>query len=174
MVDIKVKSQDANGAITAKTEYIVITSGSNLIKVMMLSGVDKYNVFTTNIPEYYEILGIDTIRKVILTELLNAMAGASPIHYGIYADEMTSAGIVTPISNAGLAVQERSNVLLRTSFQTPLQILQQAAIDNVEQRVFGVSSALMLGVAPKVGTLYNELVVDTRFIKDEEINVEDL
>jgi hypothetical protein len=86
-------------------------------------------------------------------------------HYYLYADEMTRSGVVTSITHSGLGKREASNVSLRAGQAAPIQVLTDAAINNRREYITrGLSSALIYGTTPYVGTMYNQVVTDFDFI----------
>ena len=70
------------------------------------------------------------------------------------------------MQKTGLETRERANVLLRMSFQTPVQVLQNAAVNGMTDRISGISGPLIMGAAPKTGTKYNGVQLNRKFIQE--------
>ena len=86
---------------------------------------------------------------------------------------MTTTGRVTSIERRGLATRENSNVLLRVGFSNPLQTLEEAALNAMEDKVYGFAGSLILGTVPRYGSLYNQYYINTEFVKNNLPNMED-
>ena len=133
-----------------------------------IKDLDLTRCITDSIIEINEILGIEAGRESIINELRLSMQGISPIHCSIYADEMTSPGIISSIQRTGIAIREKNNILLRSSFQYPVQTIEQAAEDSMVNTIYGISASLSCGVPPKIGTLYSKVIVNQEFVKERE------
>jgi DNA-directed RNA polymerase beta' subunit len=154
-----------DGAITNKVTYGINTLGTNLEKIMENTYLDKYKCQTDSILEFEEMFGIDAARQKIIAELRNEMSDISIEHCTIFADEMTYSGHVTSIHKTGLQKREMSNVSLRMSFQSPIQVVENAAVDGLVDKLSGISGPLVLGAVPNIGTRYNKIIVNEKFIK---------
>jgi DNA-directed RNA polymerase III subunit RPC1 len=140
---------------------------------MKLNGVDPYLVQTDAIEETARVLGIEAARQRIITEIRNV--GVSTINYRhltIYADEMTYTGRITAIERGGLSTRESSNVMLRIGFSAPLPTLEEAGINSMEDKIYGLTGALLTGTTPKYGTNYNSLYVDGQFVKENTVSAD--
>ena len=78
---------------------------------------------------------------------------------------MTYTGFVTGIERGGLTSREASNTLLRMGFSSPIQALESIVMKNSEERVTGVTGALMCAKVPLVGTIYNRVVINEDFVR---------
>jgi hypothetical protein len=87
----------------------------------------------------------------------------------IYADEMTYTGKVTSIERGGLSTREASNVMLRIGFSAPLPTLEEAGINAMEDKIYGLTGALLTGTTPKYGTNFCQYYVDGGFVKDNTV-----
>ena len=79
---------------------------------------------------------------------------------------MTYTGRVTSIHRTGLQKREMSNVTLRLSFQSPVQVVENAAVDGLIDKIGGISGPLIMGTAPNIGTTYNKIIANEQFIRD--------
>jgi DNA-directed RNA polymerase beta' subunit len=156
---------DESGAIVKKDNvYAIVTNGTNLSGIYRNKFVDVSRVQTDAIKEIERVLGIEAARQKIISELRNLVDSCYHAHYLVYADEMTYTGKVTSIERGGLSHREASNILLRIGFSSPIQTLEEAALNSSEDSVTGVTAPLLLGSVPRVGTLYNKFIMDGEFI----------
>jgi DNA-directed RNA polymerase beta' subunit len=126
--------------------------------------IDGSKVQTDAIMEIYRTLGIEAARQKIITEL-RKLSPCNHRHYLVYADEMTRNGRVTSIERGGLSAREASNYLLRIGFSSPIQTLEEAGINAVTDEVTGVTAPLLVGSVPRVGTLYNQISIDSEMVR---------
>ena len=136
--------------------------------------LDVYKCQTDSIIEMESIFGIEAARHKIINELRKAMPDISKDHCTIVADEMTYSCHVSSIQRTGLQKREMNHVTLRLSFQSPIQVIENAAIDGLIDKISGVSGPLIMGTAPNIGTTYNKLILNEKFINnyDNTLNKE--
>ena len=162
-----------DGSIKAEKQYIIRVNGTNLPQILCNKDLDIYKCDTDSIIEIARIYGIEAARQKLISELKENIGGLSHRHYTIFADEMTFTGNVTSIQKTGLSKRESANVLLRVSDRFPLQVLEEAAINNMTDNIKGLSGPLMIGSTPNIGTLYNDILLDEQFIEKSR-NIEDI
>lgn len=159
--------------------YYINTFGTNLYNILMLNNIfDATSISSNSIPETFEMYGIEAARTKIVneTKIIIEDSKVNIRHLYIYADERTRTGRVTSIERNGLSAREYNNVLLRASYQDPIKYLIDAALSNTKSNIYGIAAPQLLGGIPKIGTLYNSLIIDEDFIKknikslDEIIN----
>lgn len=155
-----------DGSITTKVTYGIETMGSNMEEILNNLYIDLTRSQTDSVLEFAEIFGIEAARHKIINELRREMSDISKEHCTIYADEMTYSGHVTSIQRTGLQKREMNNVTLRLSFQSPIQVIENAAIDGLIDKISGISGPLILGTSPNIGTTYNKIIVSERFVSD--------
>lgn len=168
-----------DGSIETGQVFGITTLGSNLEDIMDNDYVDKYRTQTNDIEEFERTFGIEATRQKIITEIRKTMSSGNVIreHTAIFADEMTYSGKTTAIQKTGLQVREFSNATLRMSFQSPIEAIKGAAINNITDVIRGVSGHLINGQIPRIGTTYNNVLIDeemvrTYFNKNEK-NIDD-
>jgi DNA-directed RNA polymerase beta' subunit len=157
-----------DGSISSTKVYGIYTSGTNMEDVLENPYVDKYRTQTNSIAEFEEMYGIEAAMHKIITEIRKTMSSDNVIreHSGIYASEMTYTGTVSSIQKTGLQAREPSNVTLRLSFQSPIQVVEHAALNNLTDTISGISGPLINGQSPNVGSLYNGVSLDENFIQN--------
>jgi len=78
---------------------------------------------------------------------------------------------VSSIQRTGLQQREMNNVMLRLSFQTPIQVIENAAINGLVDKITGVSSSLCVGQTPNIGTTWNSVSINEKFVQDYYKNI---
>lgn len=153
----------ADGGVTrADNVYGISTVGTSMTGVSMVEGVLPEYVQSDNVDETYRTLGIEAARYRIISEMRNiGISNISYAHFSMYADEMTSTGRVTSIERAGLATRESGNVLLRVGFSSPMQTLEEAAANSMEDKIYGYTGSLLVGTTPEYGTSQNRFYMNT-------------
>jgi DNA-directed RNA polymerase II subunit RPB1 len=141
--------------------------------------VDPFRIQSDSIIEIADVFGVEAAREKIMNEMktMNSAtmeSGPAHCHYTIYADEMTATGHVTSIERPGLTRREGKNVMLRLSTASPIQVIEDAALRNMTDRITGVSSQLMIGQSPLFGSAYNTILINEEFVRRHNANVNDL
>ena len=143
-------------------EYIIITSGSNLADVLQLEEVDSHRTMTSDIYEIQNVLGIEAARQAIINEVAKVIdsqgLNVDIRHIMLVADSMTVSGEMRGITRYGV-VSEKSSVLARASFETPIKHLINAALTGETDHLTSVVENVMVNQPVPVGTGLPGLVV---------------
>ncbi len=154
---------------TEKEEYVLIAEGSNLLDVMKVPGVDYRKVFTNNIKEVEEVLGIEAARTAIIREIMNVLEDqgldVDIRHVMLVADTMTWSGTVKQVGRHGVA-GEKPSVLAKAAFEMTVQKLAEAAIAGEMDPLAGVTENVIIGQPIPLGTGIVELYM--RLVSEEE------
>lgn len=153
--------------------WAIKTAGINLRGVVTKEGLDPTQCHSSSIIEIERFLGVCAARNKIIVELDVVASGGDPRHKFLYADEMTRIGRVVSIERPGLAVREPTDILGRAALSSPAKAYSDAALNRTAQEIIGVSDSLILGDIPKVGTTYNQKIVDPEFIRNNIVTVND-
>ena len=136
-------------------EYIIITSGSNLKEILGLDYVDESRTTTNDIFEIQKILGIEAARQSIINEVYKVIESqgldVDIRHIMLVADTMCNLGEAKGITRYGV-VSEKSSVLARASFETPIRHIIGAAMIGEEDKLTSVVENVMLNQPVPVGT----------------------
>jgi DNA-directed RNA polymerase subunit A" len=136
-------------------EYIIITSGSNLKEILGLDYVDESRTTTNDIFEIQKILGIEAARQSIINEVYKVIESqgldVDIRHIMLVADTMCNLGEAKGITRYGV-VSEKSSVLARASFETPIRHIIGAALIGEEDKLTSVVENVMLNQPVPVGT----------------------
>ncbi len=143
-------------------EYYLIAEGSNLKEVMEVKGVDYRRVFTNNIHEIEEVLGIEAARMALIREMKDVLdeqgLDVDIRHIILVADIMTQTGRVRQIGRHGVS-GEKTSPLARAAFEMTAQNLFEAAASGEEDMLRGVTETVIVGGIINVGTGIVELVM---------------
>jgi DNA-directed RNA polymerase II subunit RPB1 len=143
------------------SEYTIDTDGSNFIEVMNHPAVDATRLYSTNVHDVIDTMGIEAARAVLLTEIdsLFADAGVNYRHLGILIDTMTRSGRLMSVDRYGI---NKNNIgpLAKASFEETEKILLRAALFGEMDPVTGVSAKVMTGQPIRGGTTFSQLLLD--------------
>ena len=150
-----------DGKPTKISEYSIDTDGSNFIEVMNHPAVDPTRLYTTNVHDLLDILGIEAARGILLSEIdsLFADAGVNYRHLGLLIDSMTRNGRLMSVDRYGI---NKNNIgpLAKASFEETEKILLRAALFGEMDPVTGVSAKIMTGQTIRGGTTFSQLLLD--------------
>lgn len=148
-------------------EYVLHTDGSNLAAVLQVKGIDPHKVYTNNISEIAEVLGIEAARSAIIKEAFQVLdqqgLDVDMRHVILIADLMTSTGRIRQIGRHGVS-GEKSSVLARAAFEVTIKHLLDAASHGEEDALEGVTENVIVGQSIPLGTGVVELFM--RFPKE--------
>ncbi|MEM2058699.1 MAG: DNA-directed RNA polymerase subunit A'' [Thermoproteota archaeon] len=148
-------------------EYVLHTDGSNLSAVLQVKGIDPHKVYTNNISEIAEVLGIEAARSAIIKEAFQVLdqqgLDVDMRHVILIADLMTCTGKIRQIGRHGVS-GEKSSVLARAAFEVTVKHLLDAASHGEEDALEGVTENVIVGQSIPLGTGVVELFM--RFPKE--------
>ena len=146
-------------------EFIVVTAGSNLYDVLQLDFVDITRTTTNNIFEVSEVLGIEAARQAIINEVFKVIESqglnVDIRHIMLVADTMCATRAIHGITRYGV-VGEKSSVLARASFETPIKHIIEASMIGEEDHLNSVVENVMLNQPVPVGTGLPGLITKIR------------
>ena len=136
-------------------EYVILTEGSNLKRVMQVPEVDHRRVWTNNIREIASVLGIEAARAAIVRELKHVLdeqgLDVDIRHLMIIADMMTLSGSVKQVGRHGV-VRLKESPLARAAFEISVQTLIDAAVRGEVDHLRGNVERIIVGKEVRVGT----------------------
>lgn len=142
-------------------EFIIVTSGTSLHRVLLRPEVDADRTTSNDIHEVAAVLGIEAARETIMREVLNVIEtqglNVDVRHIMLVADTMCASGVVKGITRYGV-VQDKSSVLARASFETPIRHLVAASLSGEIDYLTSVVENVMLNQPVPVGTGLPKLV----------------
>lgn len=147
------------------TEFIVITAGTNLRKVMALDFVDTARTISNDLYEVADVLGIEAARQIIIDEIFKVIESQGlnidHRHIMLVADMMCTSGKIKGITRYGV-VSEKSSVLARASFETPIKHIMEAALSAERDHLTSVVENVMLNQPVPIGTGLPGLVIEVK------------
>jgi DNA-directed RNA polymerase subunit A' len=141
--------------VRADDEWLIQTSGSNLAKVLRISGVDPTRTTTNNIFEIATTLGIEAARTALVKEIVSTLdeqgLEVDVRHIFLVADLMTSKGYMQQIGRHGIA-GTKTSVLARAAFEITVPTIAEAAVKGEVEELKGVTENVIVGLPIPVGT----------------------
>jgi len=162
-------------------EWVISTSGTNMVEVMSHPGVDFTKTVSNDITEIYELLGIEAARNALYDELHTVIDSAELYvnyrHLSLLVDTMTNRGYLLSIDRHGINRVD-FGPLAKCSFEETTDMLIKAGIFAEVDKINGVSANIMLGQIPPCGTGDCEVLIDEHkllhtLMEDEETREQD-
>jgi DNA-directed RNA polymerase II subunit RPB1 len=148
--------------------WVIDTNGSNLIDVLNLSNVDKFNTICNDVWEVYQVYGIEAARSCLINEIVEVLeySGSSinQRHIDLLVDVITNQGILVSVDRHGVNKSE-SGPLHRASFEETTAQITNASVFNEIDHMTGVSGNIMFGQFIPAGTNAFRLVLDLDKLK---------
>ncbi len=143
-------------------EFMIVTAGSNLKKILGLPFVDETRTKTNDLFEIEETLGIEAARTALINEVYkvieNQGLNVDIRHLMLVADTMCYNGKLKGITRYGV-VKEKASVLARASFETPIKHIINASLIGEVDKLNSVVENVMLNQPVPVGTGLPKLIV---------------
>ena len=136
-------------------EWVIQTTGSNLLKVLEVEGIDKFNVRTNNIFEIGIGLGIEAARNSLISELKATLENQGlevDIRYlMLVADVMCHKGYLQQIGRHGIA-GSKDSVLARAAFEITVPTIARAAKEGEIEELKGITENVIVGSQIPIGS----------------------
>jgi DNA-directed RNA polymerase II subunit RPB1 len=143
------------------TQYLLDTDGSNFVSVLTHPSIDAEKLYSTNVHDIYEQLGIEATRSALYLELSGLFddAGINYRHLGLLCDVMTHAGRLMSVDRYGINKMD-TGPLAKACFEETEKVLMKAALHGEMDPVTGVSANIMTGQPIRAGTAFSEILLD--------------
>ena len=145
-------------------EWVIQTTGSNLLKVLEVEGIDKYNVRTNNIFEIAIGLGIEAARNSLISELKATLENQGlevDIRYlMLVADLMCHKGYLQQIGRHGIA-GSKDSVLARAAFEITVPTIARAAKEGEIEELKGITENVIVGSQIPIGSGTVDIYMNT-------------
>ena len=143
-------------------EFVIITAGTNLKAIMTLEAVDTRRTTSNDVFEIYDILGIEAARATLINEIYKVIESqglnVDERHIMLISDMMTVDGSIKGITRYGI-IGEKSSVLARASFETPIRHLINAALVGERDPLNSVVENVMINQTIPIGTGLSRVVM---------------
>ena len=148
--------------VKREEEFVIITAGSNMAEVLQLEEVDSYRTTTNNIFEIEQVLGIEAARQAVINEIFKVIESQAlnvdVRHIMLVSDTMCVSGTLKGITRYGI-VSDKSSVLARASFETPIKHIINAALVGEVDNLDSVVENVMINQPVPIGTGLPSLAV---------------
>jgi len=145
-------------------EWVIRTDGSNLPKVLEVSGIDTSRTTTNNVHEIAKTLGIEAAKNALIHEAKGVLEDqgldVDIRHVMLVADMMISTGEVQQIGRHGIS-GKKSSVLARAAFEITVPNIVDAAVKGESDPLAGVTENVIVGQSIPIGTGLVELYMST-------------
>ena len=135
--------------------YVLYTEGSNLQDALEVEGVNPHKIYTNNLREIYQVLGIEATRNAIIQEAMNVLneqgMDVDVRHIILVADMMTADGNIRQIGRHGISGSKNS-ALARAAFEVTIKHLLGAGIAGTKDPLRGITENVILGQLIPLGT----------------------
>ena len=135
--------------------YILYTEGSNLQDALEIEGVNPHRIYTNNLREIYQVLGIEATRNAIIQEAMNVLdeqgMDVDVRHIILVADMMTADGNIRQIGRHGISGSKNS-ALARAAFEVTIKHLLGAGIAGTQDPLRGITENVIIGQLIPLGT----------------------
>ncbi|MCD6477467.1 MAG: DNA-directed RNA polymerase subunit A'' [Candidatus Aenigmarchaeota archaeon] len=151
-------------------EWMIITLGSNIKKVLGIKELDPTRIYSNNISEVEKLFGIEAARNVIISESSKTLADqgldVDPRHLILVGDTMTMDGTIKAIGRYGVSGEKRS-VLARANFETTVKHLTDAAVEGEVDRLDSIIENVLINQVAPIGTAMCDLVFKPKTSKEK-------
>ncbi len=145
-------------------EWVIQTTGSNLLKVLQVEGIDKFSVRTNNIFEIATALGIEAARNSLINELKATLENQGlevDIRYlMLVADLMCHKGYLQQIGRHGIA-GSKDSVLARAAFEITVPTIARAARVGEIEELKGITENVIVGSQIPIGSGTVDIYMNT-------------
>ena len=145
-------------------EWVIRTDGSNLGKVLQVTGVDTARTTTNNVHEIATTLGVEAARNALTNEAKGVLEDqgldVDVRHVLLVADMMTATGAVQQIGRHGIS-GKKASVLARAAFEITVPNIVEAAVKGESDPLEGVTENVIVGQSIPIGTGLVELYMST-------------
>jgi DNA-directed RNA polymerase subunit A" len=156
--DIRVKGiNDVLHVVIRKEgeEYVLYTEGSNLTEALEIEGINPHKVYTNNLREIFQVLGIEATRNAIIREAMSVLdeqgMDVDVRHIILVADMMTADGTIRQIGRHGISGSKNS-ALARAAFEVTVNHLLGAGITGTKDPLRGITENVILGQLIPLGS----------------------
>lgn len=140
-------------------QWFIQTSGVNFRKLLASPIIDYTRLFTSNLWDIYENLGIEATRQFMIDQFNDIMGGVNKCHIMLLVDKMTYTGKPMSISRYTMRNSE-AGPLSKCTFEEMLENFLKAGVYNQEEPTIGVSSSIICGKQSRVGSGMCNILMD--------------
>ena len=142
-------------------EWSIVTTGSNLKKLLAHPMFDHRRTYCNNMWEVLECLGLVAMKKMLFQELEKNITGINPEHIQLLVDKMTYKGKPMPVNRYTMRTND-VGPLCKATFEESTDNLISAAVRTEIDTISGVSASIICGNKMAMGTGCFDVVIDHR------------
>jgi DNA-directed RNA polymerase II subunit RPB1 len=171
MRKIKDNVVEQGGVFKKQDIWVLDTIGTNMLDVLGLDYIDAKRVFSNNIVEVYDILGIEAARQTIYNELADVIEFDGTYvnyhHFCVLCDRMTFTHKMISIFRHGIN-NDNIGPIAKASFEETPEMFLKAARHAELDTMRGISANVMCGQEGFFGTSAFQVVLDMDTMKTLE------
>ena len=153
----------SEGSFKTKDFWVLDTVGTNLLDILALDYVDRKRTMSNNIPEVYNIFGIEAARMAIENELEEVIefdgTYLNAHHPSILCDRMTHNHKMVSVFRHGINNDDIGPIAKASFEETPEMFLKAAKYGELDM-MRGISANIMCGQQGLYGTNSFQVVLD--------------
>ena len=169
-----------DGKFVQRDTWVLDTTGSNLLEVLAEDYIDSTRTYSNDIPEVFDVLGIEAARQIIFDEFNEVMEFADVYinyhHLSLMVDHMaskiSSKKQMISIYRTGV-LEDDIGSLAKSTFEVQTEVFLDAARHGELDDMRGVSANVMCGQYGYYGTNAFNLVLDMREMSKLKTNIVD-
>jgi len=133
---------------------------------MIHPAIDGNKLYSTNVHDIYEQLGIEATRTVLYSEISGLFddADINYRHLGLLCDSMTHSGRLMSVDRYGINKAD-NGPLAKACFEETEKVLRDAALFGEMDPVTGVSANIMMGQTIRAGTAFTQILLDEKALE---------
>jgi len=156
-----------NSSFIPQEQWVLDTTGTNLLDVLALDYIDKYKTISNDIIEVYNVLGIEAARQTIYNEFVEVISFDGTYinyhHFSVLCDRMCYTNKLISIYRHGIN-NDNIGPIAKASFEETPEMFIQAARHGLIDPMTGVSASVMCGQEGSFGTNSFDVVIDIGMI----------
>lgn len=161
----KVKNMmiEHNGTYITQDQWVLDTTGTNLLETLALDYIDKYKTISNDIIEVYNVLGMEAARQTIYNEFVDVIKFDGTYidyhHFCLLCDRMCYSNNLISIYRHGIK-SDNIGPIAKASFEETPEMFLNAAKHGELDIMTGVSANVMCGQEGLYGTNAFEVLLD--------------
>jgi DNA-directed RNA polymerase II subunit RPB1 len=151
------------GSYKKQDVWVLDTTGTNMLEVLALDYIDNRRVYSNDIVEVYETLGIEAARQTIYNEITDVIefdgTYLNTHHFQILCDRMTFTSKMISIFRHGIN-NDNIGPIAKASFEETPEMFLKAARHGELDTMRGISANIMCGQKGRYGTSAFQVVLN--------------
>ena len=166
-----------NGSFVKAPEgmYVLDTTGSNLLELLAVPGLDATRTFSNNITEVLKVLGVEAARQCIMAELMEVISFDGTYinyhHVNLVCDRMAVKCSLVGFQRFGIN-NDDIGPLSKASFEKTTDEFIKAAVHAEIDNMRGISANIMCGQEGFYGTNSFQVLYDFAKHQQKKVHLE--